>query len=76
MHEMVKLLHLYHEVNSSDFVTNAAGPTAFNKLYTMITWIWFLNPTNFPPYFQSNLPLSTITPPIVVPCPPMNFVAE
>ena len=25
---------------------------------------------------QSNLPLSIITPPIVVPCPPMNFVAE
>ena len=25
---------------------------------------------------QSNLPPSTITPPIDVPCPPMNFVAE
>ena len=25
---------------------------------------------------QSNFPLSMITPPMVVPCPPMNFVAE
>ena len=29
-----------------------------------------------PDAFQSNLPPSTITPPIAVPCPPMNFVAE
>ena len=26
--------------------------------------------------FQGNLPLSTITPPSVVPCPPMNLVSE
>ena len=26
--------------------------------------------------FQSNLPESTIMPPSVVPCPPINFVAE
>ena len=25
---------------------------------------------------HGNLPLSTINPPIVVPCPPINFVAE
>jgi len=29
-----------------------------------------------PDAFQSNLPASTITPPIVVPCPPINLVAE
>ena len=31
---------------------------------------------NLPLASQSNLPLSTITPPMAVPCPPMNFVAE
>ena len=31
---------------------------------------------NLPLASQSNLPLSIITPPIVVPWPPMNFVAE
>jgi len=28
------------------------------------------------PFDQSNVPLSTTTPPMLVPCPPMNFVAE
>jgi hypothetical protein len=28
------------------------------------------------PWVQSNVPESTIAPPIVVPWPPMNFVAE
>ena len=31
---------------------------------------------NLPEASQSNLPPSMITPPIVVPCPPMNLVAE
>ncbi len=31
---------------------------------------------NRPDAFQSNVPPSTIAPPIVVPWPPMNFVAE
>ena len=30
----------------------------------------------FPDFFQSNFPESTMIPPSVVPCPPMNFVAE
>ena len=31
--------------------------------------------SNLPDFSQSNLPLSTITPAIDVPCPPINFVA-
>ena len=30
----------------------------------------------FPDFFQSNFPESTMIPPSVVPCPPINFVAE
>ena len=30
---------------------------------------------NFPDFVQSNLPLSTTTPAMVVPCPPIHFVA-
>ena len=36
--------------------------------------IWIVG--NFPLAFQSNFPESTITPPRVVPWPPINFVAE
>lgn len=43
-------------------------------------WPWYpsegsVKPGNFPDLVQSNFPLSTITPPMVVPCPPIHFVA-
>ena len=52
-------------------VTNAAGPAASTKL-----GFGSVSCGNLPDAFQSNLPPSTITPPILVPCPPMNLVAE
>ena len=47
-----------------------------NETYSMITRVRFRQLGKLPRATQSNLPLSTITPPKDVPCPPMNFVAE
>ena len=58
------------------FVTKAAGPQAFVKLIPWKLGLGSVSDGNFHEASQSNFPPSTITPPIVVPCPPMNFVAE
>ena len=59
------------------YVTNAAGAVSFAKLTPWYDTFGSTNHGNLSAAAtQSNLPLSMITPPSVVPCPPMNLVAE
>ena len=59
------------------YVTNAAGAVSLAKLTPWYDTFGSTSHGNLSAApTQSNLPLSTITPPSVVPCPPMNLVAE
>lgn len=58
------------------YVTNAAGAQSFAKLTPWYDTFGSTSHGHLLFCVQSNLPLSTITPPIVVPCPPINLVAE
>ena len=46
------------------------------EAYAVVARVRFNKRREFAAADQSNLPLSTITPPIAVPWPPINFVAE
>ena len=46
------------------------------EAYAVVARFGSTSDGNLPLPIQSNLPLSTITPPIAVPWPPINFVAE
>ena len=58
------------------YVTKAAGAVSFAKLTPWYDTFGSVNHGHLSFCAQSKFPESTITPPIVVPCPPMNFVAE
>lgn len=54
---------------------NAAGPKVSEYLSPWYPSLGSVNPGNRPLAAQSNLPPSTMTPAIVVPCPPIHLVA-
>ncbi len=56
-------------------VTKAARASV-HKADTVVAGVQLEKAGNLPLAFQSNLPESTMMPPRVVPCPPMNLVAE
>ncbi len=72
--EMVAPLISHQSSTDLHYISDVSA--CFAEYNTMVRWVWFcdsrelvvLSPVKFPP--------STITPPITLPCPPMNLVAE